>query len=34
MDESLLDIVFEEDEVIFRNIFGCQVGERRKTADI
>lgn len=34
MKESLLDIVFEEDEVIFRNILGYRTGQRRKTTDI
>ena len=34
MDESLLDIVFEDEEVVFRNILGYRVGGRRKTTDI
>lgn len=34
MNESLLDVVFEDDEVVFRNYIGYRVGERRKTTDI
>lgn len=34
MKEDLLDLVFEENDVVFRDTLGLKVGERRKTTNI